>query len=559
MISTLDFSSSAIAEALTSGVAVVDSASRVALLNSAGARILGLITSDVVGSDLHTHLSPSDSPHLPDECPLCIAAAGERFHGRLLRFGKSGADARLVAVDACPLGAEGAVLSLVPAEESARQNRALREDIAERQRAAERREFLLESGRQLAASLNYETTLRRLARLAVPRLADWCAVDILTAEGQLERLAVEHIDPARVALAKRLEEQYPTDPNAPGGVPEVLRSGEAQLIAVVDHDLLARSARDEEHLRLIEELGMTSAMVVPLVARGRTQGAITLVLAESGRHFDALDLEFAEQFASRAALAVDNARLYLEARDARQRAAAINASLERQASELASANRELEAFSYSVSHDLRAPLRALDGFSRILLDEHAEGLSDDAVRYLDIIRTSAVQMGQLIDGLLRFSRLGRQPLSRHLVAVNPLVQQVLENLQPECEGRAVEIAVAELAPCQADATLLRQVFANLIANALKFTREREPARIEVGTFEKDGETVYFVKDNGVGFNMRYADKLFGVFQRLHRPEEYEGTGVGLAIVQRIVHRHGGRIWAEAEPRVGATFYFVLGA
>jgi light-regulated signal transduction histidine kinase (bacteriophytochrome) len=226
--------------------------------------------------------------------------------------------------------------------------------------------------------------------------------------------------------------------------------------------------------------------------------------------------------------------------------------------ELEAANKELEAFSYSVSHDLRAPLRAINGFSRILLEEHAPYLSDDAQRYLHIVRDSAQEMGQLIDDLLIFSRLGRQPLTKQLVAPADIVRQVLEDLRSEREGRCVNLVIGELPVCQADPVLLKQVFVNLLANALKFTRRREVARIEIGCREVGGEAVYFVKDNGVGFDMQYAPKLFGVFQRLHRAEDYEGTGVGLAIVQRVIHRHGGRVWAEAAVDHGATFAFTLG-
>ena len=226
--------------------------------------------------------------------------------------------------------------------------------------------------------------------------------------------------------------------------------------------------------------------------------------------------------------------------------------------QLEAANKELEAFSYSVSHDLRAPLRAIDGFSRILLEDHTPQLPPEAVRYLRIIFESTQQMGQLIDGLLAFSRLGRQPLDKQPIDTAGLVRQVLDSLSSEQAGRQVEISLDELPVCQGDPTLLRQVWVNLLSNALKFTRGREVARIEIGSMAgQDGEPVYFVKDNGVGFDMQYADKLFGVFQRLHRAEEYEGTGVGLAIVQRIVHRHGGRVWAESEPGAGATFYFAL--
>lgn len=239
----------------------------------------------------------------------------------------------------------------------------------------------------------------------------------------------------------------------------------------------------------------------------------------------------------------------------------LNASLERRVSErtaqLRAANEELETFTYSVSHDLRAPLRAMNGFSSILMEEYADALPSEAQHYLNRVQENARQMGQLISDLLALSRLGRKALRVQRVQPNDLVEQALAELQPYREGRAVEISVARLPSCRADPHLLKQVFVNLLSNALKFTQGRAPAHIEVGSEQQDGAPAYFVRDNGVGFDMRYADKLFGVFQRLHRSEEYEGTGVGLAIVQRILRRHGGRIWAEAAVDEGATFYFTL--
>jgi signal transduction histidine kinase len=226
--------------------------------------------------------------------------------------------------------------------------------------------------------------------------------------------------------------------------------------------------------------------------------------------------------------------------------------------ELRAANQELEAFSYSISHDLRAPLRSITGFSHILLEDYAPQLPDEAQHYLNIVDNSAQQMGQLIDDLLTFSRLGRGELTKQLVPPADLVRQVIEELHAERVGRQVEIKLGDLPPCFGERTMLKQIFVNLLGNALKYSRQRDVAQIEVGCQEDAGEQVYFVKDNGAGFDMQYAHKLFGVFQRLHRAEEYEGTGVGLAIVQRIVHRHGGRVWAEAAVDQGATFYFTLG-
>ena len=240
----------------------------------------------------------------------------------------------------------------------------------------------------------------------------------------------------------------------------------------------------------------------------------------------------------------------------------LNERLEQRVAErtaqIEAANHELEAFSYSVSHDLRAPLRAIDGFSRILDQEHSAELTGDAHRYLRLVRDNAVRMGQLIDDLLAFSRLGKQSVRKQQVAPTEIVREVLQMMQSELDSRAIEMTIEDLPPCQADPSLLRQVFANLISNALKFTRNRAQARIVVGSMRDNGKRVYFVRDNGVGFDMRYAGKLFGVFQRLHRVEDYEGTGVGLAIVQRIIHRHGGRVWAEGAADQGATFYFTLG-
>ncbi|MBI3244814.1 MAG: PAS domain S-box protein [Chloroflexi bacterium] len=239
----------------------------------------------------------------------------------------------------------------------------------------------------------------------------------------------------------------------------------------------------------------------------------------------------------------------------------LNEELERRVEErtaqLEAANKELEAFSYSVSHDLRAPLRAIDGFSRILLEDFAPQLSPEAQRYARLVTDNARRMGRLIDDLLAFSRLSRQPVQKQTVALNELAQQTIDDLRLDYQGRQVEFVVGDLPPAQGDPPLLKQVVVNLLSNAIKFTRQREAARIEIGSCREDGETVYFVKDNGVGFDMKYAHKLFGVFQRLHRAEDYEGTGVGLAIVQRIIQRHGGRVWAEAGLDEGATFYFTI--
>jgi len=240
----------------------------------------------------------------------------------------------------------------------------------------------------------------------------------------------------------------------------------------------------------------------------------------------------------------------------------INETLEQRVlartAELDSTNKELEAFSYSVAHDLRAPLRHMDGFIRLLKKHSWASLDERNQRYLGIVSDSARQMGLLIDDLLAFSRVGRAELQLLPVSLQQLVQEAMQELREETQGRNIAWKISQLPEVMADRSMMRLVMINLLANAVKFTGKRERAEIEVGTSSNEADgIVVFVRDNGVGFDMEYADKLFGVFQRLHPAEEYEGTGIGLANVQRIIHRHRGRTWARGEVDQGATFYFSL--
>jgi hypothetical protein len=231
--------------------------------------------------------------------------------------------------------------------------------------------------------------------------------------------------------------------------------------------------------------------------------------------------------------------------------------LERTA-QLAAANNELEAFSYSVSHDLRAPLRHIDGFATILIEEHSPQLGPEAQQQIERIREGTQKMGRMIDDLLNLARLDRRSMAMQMTPLNSLVENVLRDLESETTGREIDWRIGSLPSVDCDPGLMQQVFANLLSNAVKYTRRCERAVIEIDQSTVEGQLVIFVRDNGAGFNPKYADKLFGVFQRLHNDQEFEGTGVGLATVQRIVRKHGGRIWAEAEIDKRATFYFTLG-
>lgn len=268
----------------------------------------------------------------------------------------------------------------------------------------------------------------------------------------------------------------------------------------------------------------------------------------TGRKFSEEQLEALQLFAGYAGLAIENAHWNLQ----------LEQRVTERTRELAAANRELESLAYTIAHDLRIPVRAMHGFASILKETEAGNLNFESLGRLDRIRDSAKEMGQLVDDLLEFMRLGRIKLNRRMVDMNSLAQAAWDSLEKESAGREVMLRVQDLPDCQGDLNLLKQVWLCLLSNALKFTRLRPVAEIEIGAQEEAGVTQYFVRDNGIGFDMEFSGKLFGAFQRLHHADEFEGTGIGLALVQRIIQRHGGHIWAQAEIDQGATFYFTLG-
>ncbi len=294
---------------------------------------------------------------------------------------------------------------------------------------------------------------------------------------------------------------------------------------------------------------LDSFLGVPLRYLGGTIGMIALANKESGYTLDdqhdveALSVAFVET---------------LNRRRAEKKINALNEELKHHVEQVEAANKELEAFSYSVSHDLRAPLRHVTGFVELLNKRDLSALDDKSRHYLEVISTAAQKMGTLIDDILAFSRMGRAEVMKSRIDFNQLAREVIAELQEETQGRDIVWEIASLPAVEGDAAMLHQVLANLIGNALKYTRPCPQARIEIGAVDDDPrETLFFVRDNGVGFDMQYVDKLFGLFQRLHDAEEFAGTGVGLANVQRIIHRHGGRVWAEGTVGGGAVFWFSL--
>lgn len=433
-------------------------------------------------------------------------------------------------------------------------------DITERKRREEQLRYLAQVSKLLINSLDVDTALQQTAEIMVPFLADWCAVDMPHETGLLRQVAVAHADPAKLELAHEMRRRYPPDPRASQGAAKVIATGERALFPDIPDELLVATAQDEEHLRLIREVGLKSALVVPLKARGQTLGALTLVWAESGRRYSMADLAFAEELAGRAAVAVDNARLYQVSRDAEEKLKALNAELEQRvedrSAKLAAVNSELEAFNYSVSHDLRAPLRGVTGFSEALLEDYGDQLDEAGRHYVARIQAAAQRMGDLIDDLLDLSRLSRADMKPSQVNLSELAADVAADLGQHHKDRKVEFRLEPDLQAQGDPRLLKVVLENLLSNAWKFTQHKEEAVVAFGQ-ARDGS--YCVRDNGAGFDMRYAGKLFSPFQRLHSPNEFEGSGIGLATVQRIIHRHGGTLWAESEVDQGAAFYFTLPA
>jgi light-regulated signal transduction histidine kinase (bacteriophytochrome) len=298
-----------------------------------------------------------------------------------------------------------------------------------------------------------------------------------------------------------------------------------------------------------------SFLGAPISSPSRLYGIVYLLEKLGAEEFSEEDERVLATLAAQAAVAYENARRYEEIQ---QYAAELERRVEERTAELAAANKELEAFTYSVSHDLRAPLRHVDGFAKLLLEDYAPQLDPAAQKHLERVREATRHMSQLVDDLLGLARVGRQEVNKQIVGLNALVDEVLAELKPETESRQIIWEIGRLPSVECDPRLMKQVFFNLLSNAIKYTRPRERAIIEVREVQQQEQAVIFVRDNGVGFDMKYADKLFGVFQRLHRQEDFEGTGVGLATAQRIIYKHRGRIWAEAELGKGAVFYFTLG-
>ncbi|HYO99002.1 MAG TPA: hybrid sensor histidine kinase/response regulator, partial [Pyrinomonadaceae bacterium] len=391
----------------------------------------------------------------------------------------------------------------------------------------------------LAASLDYEATLTSLASFIVPRLADWCVIDMLTDERAIRRLAVAHEDPAKVELAWDVARRYPPEMGDMDGVAKVLRTGHSEIYPNVPEELLALAARDAEHLKILRELGLRSAMIVPLVAHNRVLGAISFIAAESKRHYNASDLASAEDLAHRAALAIDNARLYRDAQEV---------------------NRLKDEFLATLSHELRTPLTAVLGWTRLL----STGQLDDATerRALETIERNAQSQVQLIDDILDVSRIirGKLRLNVRPAELSPVIEAAVDSVRPAADAKGIRLQVVldpGAGPVTGDPDRLQQVVWNLLSNAIKFTPK--DGRVQVLLARVNSHLELTVSDTGQGIEEKFLPYVFDRFRQADpsTTRKHGGLGLGLAIVRHLVELHGGTVTVESRGAGQGTTFKVL--
>jgi len=411
-------------------------------------------------------------------------------------------------------------------------------DISERKRTTAALRFLADASASLASLVDYGSTLQKVASLAVPSFADWCGVDMPDGDGALRRVAVAHVDPAKIELARELYRRYPPDPNSPHGPYQVLRTGRSEMISEIPDELIDRSARDEEHRRILQRLGLKSYMGVPLQTRGRTLGVLTFVSAESGRRYDAADLALAEDVAHRAAVAIENAGLY---------------------SQLRETDRLKDEFLAMLAHELRNPLAPVRNALHVMKQPAATAAIVGQVR--DMAERQVRHMGRLLDDLLDVSRVsrGRIELRKEFVDVVPVVASTVEAIRPLMEERRHELTVSvpsEPLWLEADPHRLEQVLTNLLTNAAKYT---DPGGRIWLTAERDGRHIVIrVRDTGVGITPEMLSRIFELFVQAERRVDRSqgGLGIGLTLVHRLVELHGGTVEANS-PGLGGGSEFIV--
>lgn len=400
---------------------------------------------------------------------------------------------------------------------------------------------------------DHYSALDKAATLLVEEVADICTFDLFE-EGTLQRVVQKVVHPEKKKIARQIREKYPDFFYNLGLLKDIIKSGKPLLRNNFSEQELREISENDEQFELLQKLNIRSYFILPLKVQDKVLGTITLIILQQEREFAEEDFTFLTELTNKTALHIENSLINEKLQD-------FNRELEIQVKErtrqLENTNEELESFSYSVSHDLRTPLRAIAGYSSLLLEDYAEQLDSDGENFLHIIDNETQRMGDLIDDLLAFSRLSRTEKVGQNFSMRVLVKECIDDIKQSEKNIKPQFVVNPLPEINGDPKLLRQVWMNLLGNAVKYREKGKTPHVIVGSYQKKNYTVFYVKDDGVGFNMKYADKMFGVFQRLHSDGEFEGTGIGLALVRRIISRHGGEIWAESELGKGSTFYFSI--
>jgi len=465
-------------------------------------------------------------------------------------------------------------------------------DIHEQKHTSDVQKFLADASKELASTLDMKKMLINITKLSVPLVADWCSVDLYDEEKGFTQLHVEHSDAKKINQAKQYRRHNPIHINDPTGLAKVVRTGEPEFYPHITNEMLAQFIKEKERLAFMQSLNLRSLMVMPLKENGKTVGGITFVVSDSGRHLSESDFEMANDLVARVSLSMTNARLYADSlkdlkrrkkleqqlleekkklesrvekrthqlqevneglRDEINRRRMIEEELHEYSNELTRSNEELENFAYVASHDLQEPLRKIQAFGNLLLAENGDSLGEDGADYLSRMHAAANRMSTLIEDLLTFSRVTRRDTPRRSVNLNDTIRDVISDLETRINETGAKISRDELPTVRTDPTHMRQLFQNLIGNAIKFHHPGEPPVIKISAKTKRDGVEIRVRDKGIGFDEKYLDRIFSVFQRLHEKSSYEGTGIGLAVCRKIVERYNGTITATSKKGEGATF------
>jgi PAS domain S-box-containing protein len=466
-------------------------------------------------------------------------------------------------------------------------------DIDEQKRAADVQSVLADVSKEIATTPDTRKMLRNVSKLCVPIISDWCSVDIYSDSEGFEQIAVAHADPKKVRLAKEYRAHNPLRIDDDTAIPKMVRGEDDPVFyPSITDEMLEAYIKDKKTLKFMKSLELRSIMIVPLKMKDKVIGGISFVSAGSGRHFNDIDFEMANDIGNRASLALTNAKLFddakldlthrkelekelriekqrLEARvkertqqlqltneglrDEIVRRRAVEQELHTFSNELARSNEELENFAYVASHDLQEPLRKIQAFGNLLLGEHGDSLGEEGADYLQRMHGAANRMSTLIEDLLTFSRVTRKESPKRNVDLNVILEDVRSDLETRIEETGARITIGKLPTISADPTHMRQLFQNLIGNAIKFHKPNESPFVKVTSKQKNDGIEIRVADNGVGFDEKYKDRIFSVFQRLHERTKYEGTGIGLAVCRKIAQRYGGTITATSKKGEGSTF------